>query len=319
MPNVNEKITFGLELEGLVATPASATYISKFTKRFDHSIVRDDGSPLPRTLEEGGGFEFITRPLVADVSMSNTGENLTVTYPDGGDTDVMQLCDCVAHVNRSCGVHVHLGRPSRDNFLMSKWEPERVRTMLAIGLMIEDKVFDVVPNSRRNTRHCAVIRSRYSDSDLTAFYPTGNVVARKYDNPKRYCWLNLIETRRVGTETRPGRGASVSAGTIEIRALGHTRDAAYIWAWTKLWIKVAAYVAYLPSSLAVMRTMVDLEADFRALAKFKWTHQESTAVTAVTAVSEPPRARSRREVPVAPVEVSTPTDQAFLAAQSQIE
>jgi len=97
------------------------------------------------------------------------------------------------------------------------------------------------------------------------------VVARKFDNIKRYCWMNLIETKRVGTDERPGRGSSHALGTIEVRSLGNTAKFEYVWAWTNLLLKLAAYVAYLPSSLAILRCgMINsFEEDFSLLGKYK--------------------------------------------------
>ena len=287
MPNVAEKLTFGIELEGVTATPESSIIqLSRnFTKRFDHSIKADDGSPLPASIEAGGGFEFITPVQAVDVRMNNVGERLALLWGDSLNA-VQDLCRCVARVNRSCGVHIHIGKPSREGLTVSKWEPEKVRTMLAIGMMLESKIFDCMPESRRNNHHCNTIRSRYSDQDLGQFYPVGNVVARKYDNIKRYCWMNLIETRRTGHESRPGRGASMALGTIEIRALGNTASADYILPWVTLWLKIAAYVAYLPSSLATLRCCMTnaFEEDFALLNKMK-----SIVVEVPTPIAEPLR------------------------------
>jgi len=286
MPNVDEKLTFGIELEGVRASSESQVLAQmwNFTKRYDHSITDDHGQPLPRTLEEGGGFEYITPVLSVDVRMTNAGERLAINWGTSLNA-IRDLCLCVAHVNKSCGVHIHLGRPASDSVTHSKWEPERVRTMLTVGMLLEPKIFDVVPESRRGNHHSNFIRSRYSSDDICQFYPTGNVVARKFDNPKRYCWMNLIETRRVGNDTRPGRGSSTALGTIEIRALGNTASYDYISAWTVLWMKIAAFVAYLPSSLAMMRCVFseELASDFATLAKLKSTVDESVVLPA-----EPP-------------------------------
>lgn len=253
MPNIRNKLTIGIELEGVVQTPEAPTIATArgFQRHFDSSVVNDDGQESPA----GRGFEYVTQILPVDVSMSNVGENLVFTNPgDLHRSTIDALCQCIGHVNSSCGVHVHLGRPaSQSDVNVSKWEPERVRTFLAIGLLLESRIFDAVPNSRSDSRACARIGARYSRNDLVQFYPTGAVRARKYDNEKRYCWLNLIETRRVGTDSTPGRGSSQALGTIEVRALGSTKNVDYIMAWVELWLNIAAYVAYLPSSLAIMQ------------------------------------------------------------------
>jgi hypothetical protein len=124
--------------------------------------------------------------------------------------------------------------------------------MLIIGKMIESKMFGLVPPSRRDNSHCVKIDARYGAADFEQFYPVGNVNPRKYDNPKRYCWMNLIETRRVGTRSISGYGDSPATGTIEIRLLGETADPDYVERWTRLWLTIAGYVAFVPSSLAIM-------------------------------------------------------------------
>jgi hypothetical protein len=171
----------------------------------------------------------------------------------GAESLVKDLCSCAVEINKSCGIHVHLGRPDLGggNPNKSFWEPERVRTFLIIGHLLEEKLFGLCPASRRDNQYCKKIAESYQDGrDFKQFYPVGQVQARKYENPKRYCWLNLIETRRVGTDA-PGRAAGPGLGTIEVRMLGNVRRFEYIWAWVQLWVKIGAYVAYLPSSLAI--------------------------------------------------------------------
>jgi len=94
---------------------------------------------------------------------------------------------------------------------------------------------------------------------MMSYYPIGKVVANKRENTKRYCWLNLIETQRVGTKRTPGLGEGPATKTVEIRLLGNTRRFNYIWAWTRFWVRVAAYIAYVPTSLAVAQLTIGLD------------------------------------------------------------
>lgn len=251
MATIKSQITVGLELECVKLSPLAPALKAahKFEHRLDHSIHADDGATLPRQWP-GAGTEIITPPLIADVSMGSDGRNLKLDA--SGVTPVIEkLCASASHVNKSCGVHVHLGKPSKADVLKSSWEPERVRTMLIIGKILEPVLLSHVPISRRQNSQCSKISERYVPSDFAQFYPTGPVDAVKYSNTKRYCWLNLIETVRQGTRTEPGYGSSRATGTIEIRLLGETANAEYIQAWTLMWLKIAAYVAYVPSAMAI--------------------------------------------------------------------
>jgi hypothetical protein len=110
--------------------------------------------------------------------------------------------------------------------------------------------------------YCRTIRRCYSNSELVDFHPMGTVVPNKYNNSKRYCWMNTVETRREG------RGA---LGTLEIRMLGSVRRFEYVWAWVQLWCRIGTYVAYLPSSLAMMHCCFSdsLEGDFKRIEQVK--------------------------------------------------
>lgn len=278
MPNINEELTFGLELEIVKLTDQAGEIINRrgFQRRYDRTIRGHNNEALPESIELGGGCEVITKPITVGVTAHQDGAFMSVDYRDAEEI-VRDLCKCALEVNISCGLHVHLGRPVKNGepnafgVKPSKWEPEKVRTFLAVCTLLEEKFFNVCPESRRNNRYCAPIKNVYVEKDLTAFYPTGQVVPRKYDNPKRYCWLNLIETQRQGTDPRIGRGAGPGTGTIEVRMLGNVRRFNYIWAWVQLWLKFAAFVAYVPSSLALSHLVLGsgIQSELETLAKIK--------------------------------------------------
>lgn len=278
MPQVDAELTFGLELEVVKLTDEAAELINRhgFQRRYDRTIRGHRNEELPDSIDCGGGCEVITKPIAVGIKCNQDGNHMQIDYR-GADQIVRDLCKCAKEVNTSCGLHVHLGRPVSSAELgpfgvrPSKWEPERVRAMLAVATMIEPKLFDVCPDSRKNNRYCLPIARSYPEKDLTSYYPVGEVVARKYDNQKRYCWLNLIETQRKGSDPRVGRGAGPATGTIEIRMMGNVRRFNYIWAWTQLWLKIAAYVAYVPSSLALMHCVIgdSLKTEFELLARLK--------------------------------------------------
>jgi hypothetical protein len=283
---INGNITVGLELECSVPSPNYKRIVMEqnFSERYDASIKGRRGEDLPRRVEDGGGLEVVTPVYDIHVAGDSEGKRLRLNYGNL-EARIYDLCACALEINESCGVHVHLGRPQAAStpppapppgavavsrrgaasravatvannatsaLAPSLWKPDHVRTMLAIGLLLEEKLFKLVPQSRLSSTHCAPIRSKFSPTDLQSFYPLGEVHARKCDNAKRYCWMNLIETKRQGTDPVPGHMASPATGTIEIRMLGNTRRPNYIFAWTKLWAKVAAYVAYFPATFAIM-------------------------------------------------------------------
>src|SRR5574343_299883 len=269
MSDVNAKFTFGLELEVVKLSDQSHDIIARrgFTRRFDRTIKGHEGQTLPENIDEGGGCELIRRPIEIDIACDQDGRNMRINWNDAEDI-VRDLAHCAREVNSSCGLHVHLGRPDRTEE-RSKWNPEQVRTMLTIGTRIEDKLMDLVPESRRRNEFAARISEKYTEDDLCSYYPMGEVHPRKYDNPKRYCWLNLIETARRGTSNQPGRANGPATGTIEIRLLGNVRRFNYMWAWTQLWCKIGAIVAYCPSSLAINHCQYKLTADFDNVKRIK--------------------------------------------------
>jgi len=232
-----------------------------FSTHFDRSIKGRNGEDLPETVEAGGGVEIITKPLSFQVRAAQDGRGMTVNL--GASTDAVRaVCECAAEVNKSCGLHIHLGRPSASCLTASAWQPEHTRTMLLIGLSLEEKLFGLCPPSRRNSSYCKPIRQCYTAEELGSYYPMGTVNPGKYQNPKRYCWLNTVETRRDHPR---------SPRTIEVRMMGSVRRFDYILSWVKLWCKIAGYVGNVPSSLAIMHCCFSgsLDNDFAEIKRVK--------------------------------------------------
>jgi len=251
MSRINSELTFGLEMECVRTTPSIRNLAERrgFQLCLDHSIRGDNDEVLPRSWP-GAGTEIVT-PIL-DAAVTGSSDGATIRIGMGNSLDVItDMCNCAAHVNKSCGIHVHVGKPSKTDPHMSVWKPDEVRLMLLIGRHLEGTLFGLVKPSRVNNPQCTKIEDRFTPADFGNFYPTGRVHAVKYQNPKRYCWLNLIETRRVGNTTELGHGGSPAKGTVEIRMLGETRDPNYIFLWTHLWLKIAAYVAYVNPTMAM--------------------------------------------------------------------
>jgi len=266
MGKVSANISFGLELECVRLHPLAGQIIEQmsFGHHLDHSIKGDNGEILPRSWP-GAGHEIVTKPTNIAVSMGSDGARMQMEFEPGRNL-ILQLTSCSEHVNRSCGVHLHLGKP-KGSTTVSRWSPDEIRTMLIIGQILEQRLTSMVHPSRLNNDTCELISKRYTKNDLGQFYPMGRVDPNKYTNRKRYCWLNLIETARQGTRPDNGYGSSPATGTIEIRFLGETDCPSYIFMWTRLWLKIAALVAYVPSTLAIAQVCYSdlLEQDFFAL------------------------------------------------------
>ena len=285
-----EYITIGLELE-CVAPSERHEVIARdagFKLKRDASIMLD-GTSAPQ------GMEIITRPIKVPVLVgSEPPAIIDNTHLRAG---IELLAGCAAQVNESCGLHVHLGRPIADDPATSRWLPAQVKTALTLGFMLEERLYSLCPNSRRLSRYCAKLSDHYKVTDAYATCPIGRVYPRKMANPKRYAWLNLIETKRVGDPTLPeGRQEAAATGTIEIRMLGNTKRASYISAWTDLWVRVAALVAYYPPHVAILACASgELEVELQAVLAAK----EAGALLRAAATPAP------TDTPVAPFRVTS--------------
>lgn len=283
MPNIDEEITFGLELEIVRLSEEAPDIINRrgFQRRYDRTIKGHRGEDLPETGDLAGS-EIITRPITVGLEMDQNGQHMRIDWREA-QAIVLDLSKCAKEVNLSCGLHIHLGRPKGDDngpfgVKSSKWTPAQQRCWVAIGALMEEQLFAVCPDSRKNNRYCRKIKAAFNERELGSFYPVGQVTPRKYDNEKRYCWLNLIETQRQGrAESRIGRGDGPATGTVEVRMLGNVRRFNYIWAWTQLWVKVASYVAYLPTEQAINQLIVcnAVRTEMETLQRIKQENQKA--------------------------------------------
>lgn len=270
MARIDRIITVGFEQEAATLSRNAVAIARRrnFVLTRDRTVTLADGSPI-----QGYGHEVIAPFTKVRVSCGQDGANFAADFTEV-EALIADVMGCCGEVNVSCGFHVHLGRPrDEDADLRSKWDPEKTRTWLALGMALEERAFAACPASRRQSRHCCSLRDPekgFQDADLQSYYPVDEGKPWKYDNKKRYCWLNLTETRRKTADVpmdvfRNTREGTVS--TVEVRTLGNTKRVAYALAWTKLWVKVAAYVAYLPASLSLLRCgySTALDEDFAQL------------------------------------------------------
>ena len=303
-----QSITVGLELECLQVTPECSRIIEKhgFGTRTDSSIKDKFGHDLPK-VGRGAAVELVTPIYEVGVKVNQPSIVLFEPQINRVDSIVADLCHCAQQINSTCSTHVHLGLPNGertdwnprrlrgiDGGPASTWKPGQVRTMLMLGLCLEEKLYSCVPLTRKQSWYSKSIKNVYSDEDIQAYYPTGVLKAKKPDNPKRYCWLNLIETRRPADplEDRIGYVRSKAFGTIEIRMMGETTNVDYIQTWVRLWLKIAAAVAYLPAEVCAIKCLHSswLNPDFAALSEFKNTHERLVAPTCRSVLAQPPSA-----------------------------
>ena len=239
--------------------------------------VRRDRSIQDAVGEEVEGREFQAIELVTPVYEVGITWSRSEVFPKTREAlsrNIFNLTSTAESVNSSCGIHLHIGNPSETHRTMwnpnqlagvqggpaSEWSVTQVYTWLMVGVYFEQAgIFDTVPKSRAKDSNCAKIISRYQADELSSNDPIGDLVPRKYDNIKRYCWLNLIETRRPKNprENRIGYASSEKLGTVEIRLLGETMNPEYIVAWCDFWLHVAAIIATYAPHKAIMLVMSD--------------------------------------------------------------
>jgi hypothetical protein len=292
------QLTFGLELEGLGSTSLCEAIIrdNGFGHRRDRSILDSQGR------ETGLGREVITPIHTINFQ---SGEDVTFEHSDPSiDRVISALSQSVVAVNSSCGYHIHIGQPNGersdwnpnrnygvDGGPASEWKPQQIRTALLVGQILEEHIYSLVPESRKSCGYCQRIGEVYDHSSLVHFYPVGKVHPRKFNNKKRYCWMNLIETSRKADpeETRIGFARSKPYGTVEIRLLGETKDPEYLRLWSMYWLRIMALISVNPPELAISRILHSKAlADISAKLRGAKNHHEATVAPNVKSPQRKP-------------------------------
>lgn len=137
-------IGFGVELETCV--PDYSTTESDIAYRFDENSngephVHGDGSI--DAFDSDNGLEVATPVL---------------RFNNGGKEYIEELCKVLqengAYVNKSCGMHVHIGGENMSF--------EAIRSLWALYIAFEDVLESLVPQSRRSNYYCGSFRSKFS-------------------------------------------------------------------------------------------------------------------------------------------------------------
>lgn len=182
--------TFGWELEAT----------GRASRTLKDVLVGHDGSV------GGDGLEYrIRREAVFDPERSLAALRVLTGSPG-------------LNVDRSCGFHVHVGLGIKTRKL-HLW----AANFITLARLIENDVFTVVPESRRDNNYCRRWRE-HSGSVITPQYS-----GSKHSNGTRYCWVNPVEIFRPG-----------GIRTIEVRLMGDSKNYLYLLAWTSFCRRMAA-------------------------------------------------------------------------------
>jgi len=301
-----KELTLGLEYEMVrpVDHMHEIVHSNHFGLREDHSIQDNTGRVVAT------GTEVVTP--IYNVPVRWSGNEPSFSNLPG--SAVTALIGCANKVNSSCGLHVHLGNPVMDELTpwnpdqivdrpgghMSRWTKLQVLSWLTVGCHLEASgLHKTVPTSRLQDSNCARIVDRYNSRELASNDPIGTVVSRKYDNLKRYCWLNLIETKRQKSpnENRIGYASSEGLGTVEVRLLGEIADAHYAKIWCEFWLTIAAYIASFPPhkvllAIIASRNVRQLTNDLRAFATLHETTARTSGVRSTAVAQRHPLPRT---------------------------
>lgn len=132
--------TFGLELECLVEDRDTLLQVSQDLPR--SCGLTSDGSINGR----GCGIEIVTPPLKGLAGEEYLKSILSTLDQHG------------AYVNRTCGLHLHIG-VDRDNWLF-------LRNLLAFYVVFDDIILSMLPPSRRGNNYCHAVKGKVSLNDL---------------------------------------------------------------------------------------------------------------------------------------------------------
>jgi len=207
---------------------------------------------------------------ISDGSVSGDGTEYILDPGVVGDNvKAMRLLrdlvkDREMRVGPSCGFHVHISPNGLSKDKAKAW----AGWMVTLARMIEDKVFESVPNSRRDNSYCRRLKSTKHSIHSRRYCRS------KYSNDDRYFWINVVEMMRPG-----------GLRTVEIRLLGSTRR----FVWLQAWVAVCLYMARISSDLmsdpsSLQARVEDLNSKFERLKIFMTpNHPESPSLSRIMA------------------------------------
>lgn len=152
----------------------------------------------------GEGAEFVVMPAITKSPRYVLGLLKDLVHAPRLNTD------------NSCGFHVHVSASNISSLArMRQWAIATEH----LAMQVEDLAFKAVPNSRHGNPYCRlIVPIRHGVS----------FQSHKYNNDRRYHWLNIVEMFRPG-----------GIRTIEVRLLGNTHRWKYLLAWSLFSMELA--------------------------------------------------------------------------------
>lgn len=243
----------------------STTYLLTEGKRYTFGAeIETSGGYLPNYLDKDLNYEAVHDGSLRDENGNvNGGEYVTgVLIGDSGFLQLKRLCNELTKrctVNYKCGVHIHIG-----NINFNK---DFIVHLYKLCLDIENELFKMLPESRRNNEYCRPLKkfnfnslitkdcieyrmavdniysnlfcyiahSDHADparSNKKTQHPLGNKCGYNHSTA-RYCWLNLVPAM---FDTR-GNGKY----TVEIRSHSGTTSYTKIKNWTLITMAIMSF------------------------------------------------------------------------------
>lgn len=115
----------------------------------------------------------------------------------------------------SCGFHIHISPQNVPLKKMRQW----AMMMQWLAKQVEAEAWLAVPESRQSNSYCKKIE---------LLSPGVSFASTKYNNPRRYEWVNMVEMFRPS-----------GIRTVEIRLLGNTHRWKYLLAWSTFCLELS--------------------------------------------------------------------------------
>lgn len=183
---------------------------------------------------------------VSDGSLSQGGFEIC-TFPANGDAFLDQITDVTsilnsqrAHVNNSCGMHIHVDA--------SDYTEKDICNFMKVYCLIENAIFSTLPLSRRNNHYCKKITLQ---KDTLNFLFTKGVKSSTaatltaYDG-NTYSRNQIAELKRCKKPASRYKAVNLSSwfyqGTIEFRMFSGTTCPQKIITWCSFWANLLSLV-----------------------------------------------------------------------------
>lgn len=211
-------------------------FVTKAVKNWAASIVYD-GSIFPGQGPSQQSFEICTSPANGEKYISQ----------------IIEICkglkDADAFLNNNCGLHVHVD--ARD------FTPDDVRRLVKIYSKIENVLFSMVPDSRKESKFCKPCGQKYEwgiweEKISNKEIETDRLIEKTvYGTNRKGEVENLKRNKRAGSsgsDTSTSRYDALNIhsyyyrGTIECRLFNGTISARKIVNWGIMWALIMDYV-----------------------------------------------------------------------------